>query len=120
MSNWFKANKLSLNTSKTNFILFNSAHRRLPTLNIDVKIDGVQIKRVQTCKFHGITINENLTWKPHMQSVEKHLSRNIGLIKRIRFKICSHKNISLLLYIILNYFVAQFELLCLNYLVAQL
>ena len=58
--NWFKANKLSLNREKTNFILFKSARHRLQA-TMEVKIDGVAIKRVKNCKFLEIIIDENLT-----------------------------------------------------------
>jgi len=56
LSNWFKANKLSLNIKKTNFILFIPPQQRLLTTTIDVRIDGVVIERVHKCKFLGINL----------------------------------------------------------------
>jgi len=49
LSTWFRANKLSLNVDKTNFILFKSRNKRYP--EISVHIDGRSIKQVSHVKF---------------------------------------------------------------------
>jgi len=85
LSNWFRANKLSLNIKKTNFMLFSKCHYNLT--NCDLKIDDVTIERVCTSKFLGVLIDDKLHWKPHICYVAAKVSRNIGVIKRIRFKI---------------------------------
>jgi len=90
LPNWFKSNKLSLNIAKTNLMLFKPPQHRLLTTTIEVGIDGVAIERVKKSKLLGITNDENLTWKPHIQSVENKVSRNIGIIKRIQCEISSH------------------------------
>ena len=56
-------------------------------MNHEVRIDDVVTERVEKCKFLGITIDENLTWKLHIQPVENKVSKNIGVINRIRYKI---------------------------------
>ena len=63
---------------------------------LEVKVEGFVIKRVKNCKFLGMIIDENLTQKPHIRSVENKLSRNIGAKKRVRYKINPH--IALLLH----------------------
>ena len=49
LSKWFKANKLSINISKPNFMIFTKCNRfqRLCALR-DIKIDNVSIAKVET------------------------------------------------------------------------
>ena len=79
---WFKANKLSLNVSKTNYILFHQKRKedylplRLPSLTIN----NCEINRVTKTKFLGLIVDEHLTWNEHIKVVEKQdfkKSRNI-------------------------------------------
>ena len=55
--NWFKANKLSLNVKKTNFILFGS--KKIPDTvdKFSVSIDGLLLEQVEHTKFLGIYID---------------------------------------------------------------
>jgi hypothetical protein len=62
LSEWFKANKLSLNLSKTNYIIFRSKNKILPILNTGIKIDSKEITQVITTKFLGVYVDEHLTF----------------------------------------------------------
>ena len=42
------------------------------------------IKRENATKFLGILIDENLTWKPHIQYIETKISKNIGLLYKAK------------------------------------
>src|SRR5688572_31474257 len=78
--------KLSLNLAKTNFILFCS--KRKIELNLDcnmtINIDNQNITRVSSSKFLGVHIDEQLTWNEHITNISKKLSKNIGIICRVR------------------------------------
>ena len=82
VNNWFRANKLSLNVSKTNFMIFRP--QRAVPLHLYLEINGVQIKRVKTFKFLGLTLNETLTWNDHIQLTSVKISRAIGVMGRLR------------------------------------
>ena len=63
IATWFQANKLSLNESKTKFILF---HKSKDKDNLSLKfpilkINNFEIKRTASIKFLGIMVDENLT-----------------------------------------------------------
>ena len=82
---WLNANKLSLNISKTKYMYFRYPQRRansLPELNI--YIEGHKIERVTTFDFLGVTINETLTWKDHIQKLGAKISRVIGIIGKCK------------------------------------
>ena len=57
LSLWFKANKLSLNISKTTYMLFSNRKNMNETINL--MIDENIIDRVRECKFLGTVIDEN-------------------------------------------------------------
>ena len=58
----FIINKLSLNVSKTNYILF--GNRKVHS-DLDIKIHNDKITRVSETKFLGVWIDEKLNWKKH-------------------------------------------------------
>ena len=56
---WFKANKLSLNVDKTLYILFcESNARRVSQPSFGLFIDSFKVKRVESCKFLGVYLDE--------------------------------------------------------------
>ena len=88
VNEWFLANKLSLNakTKKTKKILSHkvlmcdSLPSQLPTMTFN----DIEIKRENSIKFLGVIIDENLTWKIHIEVVENKISKNIGVLYRAR------------------------------------
>ena len=86
VSNWFKANKLSVNASKTNYMIMGTPHMTSAEIlqNINVLLDDTSLERVDYTKFLGVLIDENLTWKTHINCVSKTLSRNIGIMNKLK------------------------------------
>ena len=75
---WVKANKLSLNIDKTNFMLFTPKHF---SRNMDgLLINGNQITEVNETKFLGVIIDNKLTWCPHIMYISKKIAKGIGII----------------------------------------
>jgi hypothetical protein len=61
---WLCVNKLSLNISKSNFVIFHSRQRTIKN-NLQVFINNEQLKQEQSIKYLGVMIDSNLTWKSH-------------------------------------------------------
>ena len=86
INEWFSANKLSLNVEKTKFSLFHKLGKKcsipshLPTL----KINNHDIERVNTMKFLGVLLDDNLSWKEHIKYLENKIAKNIGLVYRAK------------------------------------
>ena len=82
VSNWFKTNKLSVNASKTNYMILGTSHMTSGKIQQDLNVilDNTVLDRVSHTKVLGVLINENLTWKYHFDYVFETLSRNIGII----------------------------------------
>ena len=72
---WFKANKLTLNVSKTKFILFRSKNMHVEFKNLKLNIGNEEILRIGSdCKekffkFVGIYLDEHLSWDHHINHV---------------------------------------------------
>ena len=64
---WLSANKLTLNTDKTLYVTFRTPNSLPPPAALSIQFKNKHLKRVNSCKFLGLTINEHLSWKPHMQ-----------------------------------------------------
>jgi len=66
LTDWFKANKLSLNVNKTNH-MFLHHKRNPPTVNKTVKIDNQIINKIDSVKFLGVHIDHKLQWHDHIK-----------------------------------------------------
>ena len=81
-----KINKLSLNLKKTKYILFKSRKLYVSIKDYNVKIDDFIIEQVDNTKFLGVVINSTLSWQDHLKIVCNEVSKNIGIIFRIKKK----------------------------------
>ena len=82
INTWFQANKLSLNSKKTKYVLFHKPRKkRIIPLNLPIlKINDTEIKREHSLKFLGVIVDENLNWKNHIELLENKISKNIGVL----------------------------------------
>ena len=55
-----------------------------PTVDIVVKMNGLPLKKVEVTKFLGVSIDNTLKWKPHIEDVKTKISKLIGVIHKIR------------------------------------
>ena len=83
ITDWLEANKLSINTDKTKFIIFRSKNKKLKD-NIKISISNELIKQVKTTTFLGIAIDECLTWRDHLNLITKKIIKCSAIISRIR------------------------------------
>ena len=68
ITEWLKINKLSLNVKKSKYImLFKTVHKR--SLPLKIKIDKTFIERAHTLNYSGLTMDEHLNWKNHVDNI---------------------------------------------------
>ena len=86
VATWFKANKLSLSISKTKYYLFHSTRKRKDILNIlpPLHIYNAPIKKEIVTNFLGEYLDENISWKHHINIVSTNVCMSIGILYRIR------------------------------------
>ena len=64
INTWLQLNKLSLNITKTNFMLFKSSSKKI-TKQLNIKIKDHYITQVKSTKFLGTIVDDQLKWKEH-------------------------------------------------------
>ena len=50
----------------------------------DININGSKIKHVKCTKFLGITIDEHLDWKIHVDNLSNKIARNVGMLNKLK------------------------------------
>ena len=85
LDKWFAVNKLSLNVSKTNYMLFGKNKNK----NCIIKIKDKEIERVYVTKFLGVQIDDNFNWKNHIKVVTGKLAKSMSIIYRAKSKLNS-------------------------------
>jgi hypothetical protein len=90
IEDWFKANKLTLNASKTKYILFKNKKEDVSITSLKLQIDNKDIERVGTgCKnesfkFVGVHLDENLNWNHHLKSVKNKASSAVFALSSVK------------------------------------
>ena len=79
---WVKANKLSLNVDKTNFMLFTPKH--FPRSMGNIYINGSCIIEVTETKFLWVIVYYKLNWSAHRMIISKKIAKGIGMIIKAR------------------------------------
>ena len=92
ISDWFRANKFSVNASKTKYMMIsgcNTANDR-DTLSINV----VELEQVNYIKFLGLVIYDKLQWHHHIEHCRKKVSRGIYAMNSVKNIVtCEHLRI---------------------------
>ena len=80
---WLCINRLSLNLSKTTYMLATN----LPVNDVihNVKIRNISLDKVVISKFLGIFIDYKFSFQYHVNFLRKKISRQIGILKRIKY-----------------------------------
>ena len=83
--NWLICNKLLLNFKKTNYIIFGP---KISTnkFNTNLTIGNTNIDRVDCTKFLGIFLSSNLSWTEHINYLTTKISKNLGIINKLKQK----------------------------------
>ena len=87
LADWFQANHLTLNLSKTVCMCFQKGNKH--KIN-DIKVSNVQIPVVYATKFLGVWLDSKLNWDPHLRKLHEKLLRNINLLRTCKNTLPTH------------------------------
>jgi len=87
LDEWYLANKLSVNIDKTCYSVFCS-NRTCDNANNVVKCNDNVPAKVHSCKYLGVMIDEQLSWKTHIDYVYSKLLKFTGIFYKLRSKLC--------------------------------
>ena len=80
---WFKVNKLSLNVSKTNYMVFGKT--KGVSDNCHININDVELEQVSSTKFLGIYIDNKLNWHKHILHVENKIAKSVSIMYKVKY-----------------------------------
>lgn len=83
LNEYFNANLLSLNASKTKYMIFKSIRKIVPDHD-QVRLGCNIIEKVYCFKYLGILFDPVLSWINHINLIEKRVSSYIGILWRVR------------------------------------
>ena len=83
LSEWFRANRLSLNISKTHYMLFGQNPVKIPE-TLSIKIMNEIIEHKQTVNFLGMYIDEKLDWHEHINYIKSKLRSGIYAMNKTK------------------------------------
>ena len=85
INKWVDNNRLLINKEKSVSMLACSHQKRsvLPTDNFNVYFNDIVLRNVDSCKILGINVDNNLSWRKHIDCVTSRLASTVGLLYRI-------------------------------------
>ena len=104
LTQWLRANRLSLNVDKTKLLIFKSKYNKNQYQDMIIKLLGKRLEPSTSVKYLCIHIDHNLSWDCHIKEMNAKLSRTNGIISNLR-QLCSKEDdvVSLLCTILLSY-----------------
>ena len=82
LTNWFNANKLTLNLAKTSYSIFSK--RKIPEQLNSIEINSENIYRVDAVKYLGLTVDDKLNWEKHAEELYQKLTKTINAFKIVK------------------------------------
>lgn len=79
--NWGSANRVDFNNRKTQAIRFSLKHQQNA---FSLNMAGSDLSFADSISLLGVTVNQDLSWKSHVQQVAKNASRRLGILFRAR------------------------------------
>ena len=83
ITSWLSCNKLSLNVKKTHFMVFKTKRKKLDQA-FEIKINDQQIGKVKCTKFLGLYIDDELSWRKHIDQISTKISKMTGIMAKAR------------------------------------
>ena len=85
--NWLECNKLCINDEKTKYVLFSYKRKlKLP----QIKIGPYEILEIDNTKFLGVFIDQNLSFKAHVNYLRTKISKSIGILYKLNKYLPTH------------------------------
>ena len=84
---WCDQNKMHINYKKNKFMCFGSQYLLRNSNDLTVALNMEPIEKVQTYKYLGVTMDEQLTFNNHVQKTIQSASHKLYLLRKVRSKL---------------------------------
>ena len=81
---WLRNNRISLNISKTNYMLIDNYINASTNKNFEIKLQQNVINRVRNVKYLDVLIDDGLNWEPHIKQLSLQLLKSSAIIFCLR------------------------------------
>ena len=81
---WCCLNKLSINPSKTNIIIIPPEQTNAAILHLLLTSNGSAINIVNSAKYLGVVIDNELNFKQHIKMMEGKVARYVGILSKLK------------------------------------
>ena len=82
INTWLKSNKLSLNVTKTHYMVFHRARRKVS--HNKLFINNYMVTQVSCSKFLGIILDNKLNWTSHIAYIKNKIAKGMGILLKAR------------------------------------
>jgi len=83
LNEWLIANKLTLNLTKTCYMVFT----REKDKNFKLLLNNTKIEKVHSCKYLGIYFDDELNWQTHIDHIYNKIIKFTGILYKLRSKL---------------------------------
>jgi len=84
LETYFNENRLSINKKKCEYMLIGTSQSLSKVPDLNIKIGNENIIRVETAKYLGMSIDQNLRWTTHIENMIRKISSKIGILRRLK------------------------------------
>ena len=81
---WCRNNKLTLNASKTEYVIYGTKTRKNKAIKTNLKIGNINIKEVDTYKYLGTTLDSTLTARQQLSRLNQSLALKLKTLRKMR------------------------------------
>ena len=79
---WCCANRLSINISKTKFMLFSNVVQ--PSEIHNLRMNNIDIEHTDSIRFLGVILDENLKFNHHTNFISRKISQSCGILYKLQ------------------------------------
>ena len=83
MVEWLNTNRLALNISKTNFVIFSPSNK--PKRKVIILLNKKALEEKEYVKYLGVLQDSTLSFRHHISTLNKKISRPIGVMHKIKY-----------------------------------
>lgn len=80
LAEYFRINRLSINSSKSKFMIFGPG---APRCSISLRLGGTTLERVESIRYLGVQLDSTLSWSTHVEGLCSQLASSIGMLYKV-------------------------------------
>ena len=78
VAQWLHGNKLTLNLTKTKFMIKGSIRKLVGISSFSLSIFDTDINSVSSFKYLGVMLSSTFKWSDHVEYISSKLNKNLG------------------------------------------